>query len=95
MLGDALRLIRVFHDRKINQLAKEIGLSASYISEIENGKKTPSLDTIEKYAEYFDTSPGAIMFFAKDIEQDKKKPIRATMRSNFIKFLQHIEEATA
>lgn len=95
MLGEALRLIRVFHDRKINELAQEIGLSPSYISEIENGRKTPSLETIEKYAKYFNTSRGAIMFFADDIKKDKKKSFRTATRSNFIKFLQHIEKATA
>ena len=91
MLGEALRLIRVFHDRKLSQLAKELGLSAGYISEIEKGTKTPSLETLKKYADYFDTTVASIMFFAEDMEKDKKKPVKTAVRRNLIRFLQIIE----
>ena len=50
MLGEALRLIRVFHDVKLNELAEQLGVSKGYISEIESQKKKPSLDLIEKYS---------------------------------------------
>lgn len=95
MLGEALRLIRVFHDCKIRELATALGLSASYISEIENGRKTPSMDTLKKYAHYFDTTVSAIMFFAEDIERDKDTPIKANARKKLIRFLQIMENATA
>ena len=95
MLGEALRLIRVFHDCKIRELAAALGLSASYISEIENGRKTPSMDTLKKYADYFDTTVSAIMFFAEDIERDKDTPLKATARQKLIRFLQIMEHGTA
>lgn len=41
MLNEALRLLRVFNDRKATDLAKELGISAAYLSEIETGKKLP------------------------------------------------------
>ncbi len=43
MLGEALRLIRVFHDLKQNELARQLGVSQSHLSDIERGEKTPSL----------------------------------------------------
>ncbi len=95
MLGEALRLIRVFHDSKTGELAKALDISPSYISEIESGKKTPSLDTLKKYADYFDTTISAIMFFAEDLDKDKKEPVKATARKKLIKFLQIIENVTA
>lgn len=94
MLGEALRLIRVFHDCKIIELAKELGISASYISEIENSKKTPSMEVLKKYAAYFDTTVSAIMFFAEDIEKDKKSPAKAKARKKLLSFLRMIENAT-
>lgn len=94
MLGEALRLIRIFHDCKTSVLAKEIGISLSYLSEIENGKKTPSMDILKKYADYFDTTISAIMFFSENIEADKKKPIKTAIRNKLIKFLQIIENVT-
>ena len=95
MLGEALRLIRIFHDCKTANLAKALDISPSYISEIENDKKTPSMEILKKYASYFNTTISAIMFFAEDIEKDKKKPVRAAVRSKLIKFLKFIENVTA
>lgn len=94
MLGEALRLIRVFHDCKTNELSKALDLSAGYISEIENGKKSPSMDTLKKYAEYFDTSVSSIMFFAEELDLGKEKTFKANARSKLIKFLKTIENVT-
>jgi transcriptional regulator with XRE-family HTH domain len=46
-LNEALRLIRVFHDKKITDVADAIDVSSGYISDIEKGNKTPSVDVIE------------------------------------------------
>lgn len=94
MLGEALRLIRVFHDCKTNELSKALDLSAGYISEIESGKKTPSMETLKKYADYFDTSVSTIMFFAEELNKDKEESFKANSRSKLIKFLQIIENVT-
>lgn len=95
MLSEALRLIRVFHDCKTNELASNIGLSASYISEIEKGKKTPSIETLQKYADYFNTDVSAIMFFSEDIQREQESPLRTISRRKLIRFLQIIENGTA
>lgn len=95
MLSEALRLIRVFHDCKTVELASALGLSAGYISEIEKGKKTPSIDTLKKYADHFDTTVSAIMFFSEDIEKDDEQPVQAAVRKKLIRFLQIIENETA
>lgn len=94
MLGEALRLIRVFHDCKPGDLAKALDLSASYISEIENGKKTPSMETLNKYADYFETSVSAIMFFSEELDKENERSFKASARSKLIKFLQIIENVT-
>lgn len=95
MLGEALRLIRVFHDCKISGLAEALKLSPSYISEIENNKKTPSMDTLKKYADYFDTSVSAIMFFAESVDKEKSSNFKVAVRKKLIKFMQIIENVTA
>jgi transcriptional regulator with XRE-family HTH domain len=87
MLGEALRLIRIYHDCKSQDLAKALDLSPSYISELERNKKTPSLDVIKKYADYFGTTASAIMFFSEDIDKDKKRPGRAFARKRLVRFL--------
>jgi len=52
-------------NRGINQAdaALEFGVTAGYLSSIENGRKKPSLDLILKAAEYYQVQPG---FFFQD-----------------------------
>jgi len=93
MIGEALRLIRVFHDKKSTELAKELGISSSYLSEIESGKKQPSLELINKYAEVFRTSSHAILFFSDDLDKDNGK-FKVSIRNKILKFLKAIENIT-
>lgn len=106
MLGEALRLLRVYHDLKAGELATKLGISPSYLSEIEREKKTPSLALIEKYAEVFSTRPSAIMFFYEQLDNmTKKQPdsvgsqfrsgLRNIARSKILKLLQVIEDAAS
>src|SRR3546814_392015 len=53
MLGEAVRLIRVYHDLKQKQVAERLDISTSYLSEIEKGHKTPSLELIQRYSDTF------------------------------------------
>lgn len=49
MLGETLRCIRAaYENMSVKEVAKGIGISSSYISEIENNKKKPSLKTLNK-----------------------------------------------
>lgn len=68
MLGEALRLIRVYHDLKQKELAERLEISTSYLSEIENGHKTPTLELIQRYSATFKIPVSSIMFFAESVE---------------------------
>jgi transcriptional regulator with XRE-family HTH domain len=92
-LNEALRLIRVFHDKKIKELSDEIGVSSGYISDIEKNKKKPSMDIIQKYADYFNTTPSALLFFAEELDEEKcRSPFKISIRNKILKFLQAIED---
>jgi len=82
MLSDALRLIRVFHDVKQTELAHRIGVSKSYLSELENGKKSPSLEIIEKYSKEFGIPSSSILFFSEQLAGDRN--VKATNARKFI-----------
>ena len=68
MIGEALRLIRVYHDLKQKQLAEKLRISATYLSEIEKGHKTPTLDVVGRYSKAFDIPVSSIMFFAESVD---------------------------
>ncbi len=99
MLPEALRLLRVFHDMKQNELAEKLDVSKSYISELEKGNRTPSFDVLEKYALLFQVPISSIMFFSEHIEgvqqQTKQVPkAKGIIASKIINFLQLIESRT-
>ena len=100
MLSEALRLIRVFHDVKQTALAERLGISKSYLSEIESGKKQPSIDLIERYASEFGIPSSSILFFAEGLESPSKSAIaahraRGAIARKVIYFLKLVEERTA
>jgi len=93
MIGEALRLIRVFHDLKQFEVADRLKVSKSHISEIENGNKTPSLELIEKYSEEFKIPASAIMFFAEQIPNAKRgEKARTKIASTVLDLLSFIEK---
>ena len=69
MLSNALRLVRVYHDLTVSEAAERIGLSKSYISEIENNKKKVSMDVLEKYSCAFDIPMSSLLLFSEQMEQ--------------------------
>lgn len=77
MIGEALRLIRVFHDLKQNQAAADLGLSTSYLSDIERGRRVPTLDTIQLYADQFDIPVSSILFFSENLDNPGSAADRA------------------
>lgn len=94
MIEKALRLLRVYHDLKQGELATILEISPSYLSEIENGKKKPSLELIEKYAKVFNTKPSAILFFSENIDNESTSgKIKEKIGSNILAFLTAIEDA--
>lgn len=67
MIGDALRSIRVFHNLKQADAAAKLGISRSYLSEIESNTKEPTLQLIQRYAEIFSLPVSSIMYFAENL----------------------------
>lgn len=76
-LNEALRLMRVFHDLSQKELAEKLRISKSYISEIESGKKTPTLDLLNRYSEFFDIPVSSIMFFSESLNSKEIKTFPA------------------
>ena len=66
-LAEALRLIRVFHDVSQTGLASKLGVSKSFLSEIESGKKRPSLELLSQYAVEFNVPVSSLLFFAESV----------------------------
>ena len=99
LLCEALRLIRVFHDLNQTELAGQLGISKSYLSEIESGKKQPRIELVERYASEFAMPVSSIMFFSENLikPSDSIKvsdEARGVIAKKVIDFLKLIEYRT-
>ncbi|MGE3320191.1 MAG: helix-turn-helix domain-containing protein [Candidatus Berkiella sp.] len=74
MIHRALKTIRLFHNRTQADLAKELDISKSYLSEIESGNKSVAFSLLEKYSEIFDIPVSSLVFFSESIDKDDSLP---------------------
>ena len=93
MLNEALRLIRVYHDLRQTEMADKLGISKSYLSELEKGSKRASLDLVEKYANHFQIPVSSIMFFSENINNTRAyEKARGAVAAKIIRLMQFLEE---
>lgn len=92
MLHKALRIVRVFEGMTQVQASGKLGISQSYISEIERGDKTPTLEVINKYAEVFGIPASAIMLFSENLSSgssaEKARTLVAGKVLDLLEFLE-------
>jgi len=60
-IGRMLKLLRTVEGISAKALGEKIGFSASYISELENGKKEPTIRVLNAYSKYFGISAGGLL----------------------------------
>ncbi|MCP5324876.1 MAG: helix-turn-helix transcriptional regulator [Oceanospirillaceae bacterium] len=73
MISKVLKLIRQFHSMTQLELAEELQISKSYLSEIESGKKTISLSLLEKYSNIFDIPASSLVFLSETLSKENPK----------------------
>lgn len=95
-MGEALKLLRIFNGYKSAELASLLGISQSYVSELENDKKQPTMEVLDKYAKVFDMKKSTLLLFVEALENDsantdkKQRVARAGMR--LLKILEKVGE---
>lgn len=96
MLHEALRLVRVFHDLNKTQTADRVGLSKSYITELERGDKKVTLEVLQKYADAFNVPLSSLMFFAEQASDgSSNEKVRTAVAGKVVKMLDWIATVTA
>ncbi|MBI3714132.1 MAG: helix-turn-helix transcriptional regulator [Burkholderiales bacterium] len=96
MLNEALRLIRAYHDISQTQLSTRLEISNSYLSEIESGKKQPSIELLKKYSECFDVPVSSLLFFSENLDKEKvTDSVRRGAAKKIIDVLKWVEQKNA
>ena len=70
MINKALRLIRQFHGLQQRELSEQLGISKSYLSAIENGRKTVSYSLLQNYSEIFEIPTSSLVFLSETLSND-------------------------
>ena len=64
--------MRIIYGYKASEMSSELGISASYLSEIENNKKQPSLDLLQKYADIYGIRLSSLILLSENMEEAEK-----------------------
>jgi transcriptional regulator with XRE-family HTH domain len=93
LLNEALRLVRVYHDLSQTQLCLELGVSNSHLSEIEKGKKQPSLELLGRYSERFNIPVSSLLFFSEQLDSGSTgDKIRVAAAKKILALLNWVEK---
>ncbi|WP_233863701.1 helix-turn-helix transcriptional regulator [Paraburkholderia adhaesiva] len=96
MLNRALKLIRAFHQLSQTELAKRLGISNSYLSEIESGLKAPSVELLKQYSEIFKIPVSSIMLFSEHLEaQGPGGRLRVKAADKILRLLEWVADKEA
>lgn len=93
-MGETLKLLRIFFGYKSVELTKKLGISQSFLSEIENNKKKITLELLEKYSKVFQIKVSTIVLLAESIEEDKtvKNDLKHNLAGIGMKVLRILKE---
>ena len=86
----ALKILRTSHDFNQKDLAKKLGISKSYLSEIESCKKTPPIKLIANYAEVFEIPVSSIFFLAENINVNDSTEINSFVSPKIIALIKFL-----
>lgn len=81
-IGDRLRELRRSQRMSLRDLASSIGVSASALSQIENGAVNPSVDTLLRLADRLSVSVGALFADEPTVEADRTNPLNSVVRAD-------------
>ena len=65
-IGNVLKSLRIIRDLSVKELAERMGLSSTYICDVESNRKRTSLDMLERYSDALDVSRSMLLYFDEE-----------------------------
>jgi transcriptional regulator with XRE-family HTH domain len=94
MNSRALRLVRIFHRLKQTDLADKLEISNSYLSEIESGVKSPSVELLGKYSTIFRIPVSTLLLFSERLDEKKfSERVRVQAGDKILRMLEWVAES--
>jgi len=79
-LGKNIARIRKLHNLTSTQLAELVGIKQPYLSQIERGRRSPSLEVLQKIAKVLDTTVSELLGEVPEQLPEDMKRLVATAR---------------
>lgn len=73
-LGNYLHILRIKKGKTLRSAAKDMEMSAMYLSEIESGKKIPSGRILKKFSDYYQENYINLVNLGNESIEDTDKP---------------------
>lgn len=93
MLGSALKELRGFHRMTQKEVAGNLGISKSYLSEIENNHKTATLELLDKYSSLFEIPVSSLLLFSENYNTGKRSyDVRMACAKKIVRVMEWVNE---
>ncbi len=76
MLGDRIRKIRIEQEKSLRQLAKDLGVTPSYLSDIENDRRIPAESVLVKISRVLNLDINELMSLAGRFGEKAEKYVK-------------------
>lgn len=71
-MHETLKILRIFYGYKSVEMAELLGISQSFLSEIENNKKKVTLELLDKYSKILKIKVSTIVLLSESLENENK-----------------------
>ena len=93
MINRALKVVRQYHNINQTQLAGKLSISTSYLSELEAGKKEPTLDILQRYSDVFNVPLSSLVVFSETLDGTHNiSKARSFISKKMVKILEWIAD---
>lgn len=92
MIGDVLQRMRKIYGYKAVEMSEKLGISNSYLSEIENNKKKPSLELLEIYSSVFEIKVSSLILMSEKLDDSTSNNTDDFIRNMMIKMINLISK---
>ncbi len=95
VVGRNIKNFRLMKKFTQNNLAKMVGVSPSYIANIERGKKVPSLELLEKIANILEVGPDTLLAQPDDLISIELRKLIGTLSGKGLEPIRFMNEVAA
>jgi transcriptional regulator with XRE-family HTH domain len=92
VIAKALKVIRQYHNLNQTQLAAKLAISTSYLSELESGRKEPTLALLQKYASIFDVPLSSLVVFFLNLDWASHNKAKSFVAKKMLKILDWVAD---